>query len=419
MYNLIAKKCTIRFGDYRSASLSSIDSKRYEQLRLQFFTRDDSSHTPSQLRMWRVLYTPYTDLAVSPNRSWSFCPDTVHEGEPVSVSVAYENIGQQPSDSVLVHYWLQTATNHIVEIGYKRLAALKPGEYVVDNVTFESIGLDSENIFYAELNPIKPNSRDYDQKELTHFNNFIQRQFCVLRDNGNPLLDVTFDGRHIADGDIVSAHPTSTVSVTDANRFLTISDTNSIAVYLMPMATGIESRVELAGNNQVEFTPGTPESNTARLVLSMTFDDGIYQLRVRAHDASGNESGTDDYLITFRVVAANTVSDVYAFPNPFSAGTRFVFQLTGNQLPDELRIDIYNPVGKIVKTITKAEFGDLHFGLNQSAVWNGTDANGALLPTGVYFYKARISYNGQLLQIRNEPGSPSLIGGVGRMVIVR
>ena len=403
----------------RTASLSDIDSKRYEQLRLQFFTRDDSSHTPSQLRMWRVLYTPFTDLAVSPNRVWSFSPDTVHEGEPVSVSVAYENVGQQPSDSILVHYWLQTATNRIVEIGYKRLAALKPGEYVVDNVTFETFGLDAENIFYAELNPIKPNSKEYDQKELTHFNNFIQKQFCVLRDNGNPLLDVTFDGRHIADGDIVSAHPNITVSVTDANRFLTIGDTNSIAVYLMPMATGIESRVELADNNQVAFTPGTPESNTARLVLPMTFDDDIYQLRVRAHDASGNESGTDDYLITFRVVSTNTVSDVYAFPNPFSAGTRFVFQLTGNQLPDELRIDIYNPVGKIVKTITKAEFGNLHFGLNQSAVWNGTDASGALLPTGVYFYKARISYNGQLLQIRNEPGSPSLVGGVGRIVIVR
>lgn len=404
----------------RTANLSNIDSKRYEQLQLQFFTKDDISHTPSQLRMWRVLYTPYTDLAVSPNRSWSFRSDTVHEGEPVSVSIAYENIGQQPSDSVLVHYWLQTATNRIVDIGYKRLAALKPGEYVVDNVEFETVGLDEENIFYAELNPIKPNSKEYDQKELTHFNNFIQKQFRVVRDDGNPLLDVTFDGRHIADGDIVSAHPNITISVTDANRFMTIDDTNSIAVYVMPLATGIESRVELAGNSQVEFTPGTPANNTARLVLPMTFDDGIYQLRVRAHDASGNESGTDDYIISFRVVAENTVSDVYAFPNPFSAATRFVFQLTGSQLPDELQIDIYNPMGKIVKTITKAEFGDLHFGLNMSAAWNGTGSSGAFLPVGVYFYKARITYNGLSFPIRNEPGSKgALVGGVGRIVIVR
>ena len=403
-----------------TADLSGIDSKRFGQLKLQFFTKDDSSHVPSQLRMWRVLYTPYTDLAVNPNRGWSFVSDTVNEGESVRVTVAYENVGKQPSDSVLVHYWLQTATNRIVDIGYKRLAALKPNGYVVDNVTFNTVGLDADNIFYAELNPIKPGSQEYDQMELTHFNNFIQKQFHVLRDVGNPLMDVTFDGRHIKDGDIVSSHPIITVCVADANQFMTIDDTNSIAVYLTPAVTGIEHRIELAGNSEVSFTPGTSENNIARLSLPMSLDDGTYQLRVRAHDASGNESGSDDYIISFRVVAANTVSDVFAFPNPFGASTRFVFQLTGSQLPDELRVDIYNPVGKIVKTITMADFGDLHFGLNKSSEWSGTGANGALLPAGVYFYKARISYDGQPFPTRNEPGSAgALVGGVGRIVIVR
>lgn len=402
----------------RTADLSGIDPKRFEQLRLQFFTKDDTNHVPSQLRMWRVLYTPYTDLAVNPSRGWVFNADTVCEGEPIRVSVAYENVGQQSSDSILVHYWLQTVTNRIVEIGYKRMAALKPGEYVVDNLEFETIGLDADNVFYAELNPIKPGSQEYDQKELTHFNNFIQRQFHILRDEVNPLLDVTFDGRHIADGDIVSAQPTIAISVTDANPFMTIADTNSIAVYLT--SAGIEHRIMLAGNTDVEFAPGTPESNIVRLLLHLSLDDGTYQLRVRAHDASGNESGTNDYIISFRVVAENTVSDVYAFPNPFSAATRFVFQLTGSQLPDELYIDIYNPMGRIVKTITKAEYGDLHFGLNMSAAWNGTGSNGAMLPTGVYFYKARITYNGQSFPVRNEPGSKgALVGGVGRVVIVR
>lgn len=404
----------------RAADLSAIDSRRYGQLRLQFFTKDDSSHVPAQLRMWRVLYSPYTDLAVNPNRGWSFSADTVHEGESIRVSVAYENIGQQPSDSILVHYWLQTVSNRIIDIGYKRLAALKPNDYVVDNVTFETVGLDADNVFYAELNPIKPGSQEYDQKELTHFNNFIQNQFHVLHDVANPLMDVTFDGRHICNGDIVSSHPTITISVADDNQYLAIADTNSIAVYLTSAETGIESRIELAGNSDVQFTPGTPESNIARLVLPMTLDDGTYQLRVRAHDASGNESGTDDYLISFRVVAANTVSDVFAFPNPFGASTRFVFQLTGNQLPDNIRIDIYNPVGMIVKTITKADFGDLHFGLNQSSEWNGTGAGGALLPAGVYFYKARITYDGVPFPTRNEPGgAAALVGGVGRIVIVR
>ena len=55
-----------------------------------------------------------------------------------------------------------------------------------------------------------------------------------------------------------------------------------------------------------------------------------------------------------------------------------------------------------------------------SAEWNGTGSSGAFLPVGVYFYKAHITYNGQSFPIRNEPGSKgALVGGVGRIVIVR
>ena len=193
----------------------------------------------------------------------------------------------------------------------------------------------------------------------------------------------------------------------------------AVALYLTPMATGVESRIDLAGNPDVRFSPGTAASNIARLELEMPFATGTYQLRVRAHDASGNESGADDYIISFRVIAENTVSDVYAFPNPFSSSTRFGFELTGTLLPDELRIDIYNPMGKIVKTITMADFGGLHFGLNMSSVWNGTGANGAFLPAGVYFYKVRISYDGVEFPTRNSNGRSSLVNGVGRLVIVR
>lgn len=402
-----------------SADLTGIDANRYSRLKLQFFSRNDSLYVPSQLRMWRVLYTPYTDLAVNPSRGWLFRSDTLHEGEQAMAVVACENIGQQLSDSVLVHYWLQTATNRIVEIGYKLLTALSPGEYVLDTVMFETVGLDDENVFFAELNPKPVGSAYYDQMELTHFNNFIQKQFSVVRDNGNPLLDVTFDGRHIRDGDIVSAQPVIAVTVADANRFMTITDVDAVALYLTPMATGVESRIDLAGNPDVRFSPGTAASNIARLELEMLFATGTYQLRVRAHDASGNESGVDDYIISFRVIAENTVSDVYAFPNPFSSSTRFGFELTGTLLPDELRIDIYNPMGKIVKTITMADFGGLHFGLNLSSVWNGTNAHGALLPAGVYFYKVRISYDGIEFPTRNSNGRSSLVNGVGRLVIVR
>ena len=401
-------------------ALSGIDAKRYPQLKLQMQTKNDINRVPAQLKMWRVLYSPYTDLAINTNHGWLFNADTLREGERGTVVLAYENIGQQPSDSLLVHYWIQTATNRIVDIGYQRLAPLRPGGYVVGTVQFETLGLDADNVFCAELNPVPPGGKTYDQQEQTHFNNFANKQFHVLRDVENPLLDVTFDGRHIANGDIVSSRPAIAISVTDANRFIAVTDTSSVSVYITDMATGIENRVELVDNPDVTFSPGTLARNRASIVLQMPFDEGDYQLRVRAHDASGNQSGDNDYTIGFRVIEANTATDIVAFPNPFSSAVRFAFELGGSELPDEFRIDIYNPAGTIVKTLTAADFGGLHFGLNVSSVWNGTYSNGAFLPAGVYFYKVTIALRGTLLPTRNFGGrTPVLNNGVGRLVIIR
>ncbi len=103
-----------------------------------------------------------------------------------------------------------------------------------------------------------------------------------------------------------------------------------------------------------------------------------------------------------------------------NSSVRFAFELGGSELPDEFRIDIYNPAGTIVKTLTAADFGGLHFGLNVSSVWNGTYANGALLPAGIYFYKVRVALRGTQLPTRNfSSRAPALNNGVGRLVIIR
>ncbi|MBO4602764.1 MAG: hypothetical protein J5651_06365 [Salinivirgaceae bacterium] len=404
--------------DTAAADLSGIDAERYSYLRLQFETRDDSLRTPSQLKMWRVLYEPYTDLAVNQQREWSFYADTLAEGERGRVSVAFENIGLQPADSVLVHYWIQTSANQIIEIGYHRLKALQPSEYVTDTVSFATAGLVGDNVFYAELNPKPEGSLAYDQPELTHFNNFVIRQFCVVGDNRNPLMDVTIDGRHIKDGEIVSAKPEIVIRMTDDNQYFALADTGLISVYIANLETGIEERVDLS-QTTVSFEPGTLDSNEARLVFILSLDDGTYQLRVRSHDVSGNESGTDDYLISFQVFNECAITDVYAYPNPFNSSTRFVFELTGTSLPDELRIDIYSPAGTIVRTLTMADFPGLHIGRNvSSCVWDGTNSHGALLPCGVYYYKVTATKDGNRLS-RRPTQNASLRNGVGRLVIVR
>ena len=65
---------------------------------------------------------------------------------------------------------------------------------------------------YLEANP------DNDQPEQYHFNNFAYRNLYVKPDSLNPLLDVTFDGVHILNRDIVSSKPDIIIKLKDEAR---------------------------------------------------------------------------------------------------------------------------------------------------------------------------------------------------------
>ena len=81
-----------------------------------------------------------------------------------------------------------------------------------------SIDLDTRNVsgitkLIIDLNP------DNDQPELSHVNNLIIQNIYVQTDKENPLVDVTFDGDHILDGDIVSSKPFIKINVRDENKY--------------------------------------------------------------------------------------------------------------------------------------------------------------------------------------------------------
>jgi hypothetical protein len=68
------------------------------------------------------------------------------------------------------------------------------------------------------------------------------------------------------------------------------------------------------------------------------------------------------------------------YPNPFNASTVIRFNTKHD---GHVRLDIFNILGQKVKTLVD-EYR--HFG-PQAADWDGTDANGVSVPTGLYFYR--------------------------------
>ena len=66
----------------------------------------------------------------------------------------------------------------------------------------------------------------------------------------------------------------------------------------------------------------------------------MYTLLVQGTYRSGNLSGDLEYRISFEIIRESSITKLMNYPNPFTSKTRFVFTLTGTNVPDEMIIQI-------------------------------------------------------------------------------
>jgi hypothetical protein len=272
----------------------------------------------------------------------------------------------------------------------------------------------------VEANPF--NARH--QEEQYHFNNLMEMRFNVDRDRINPILDVTFDGVHIMDGDIVSGKPEISVFLRDENRFLALTDTGKFKLYLRQPGSNTLQRIyfgETTLGAQPVFFPATLPKNNCRIEWRPVLaTDGTYLLEVEAADISNNESGANNLRITFEVINKSSISEVLNYPNPFSTSTRFVFTLTGNEVPTYMKIQIMTVSGKIIREITQAELGPIRIGRNiTDYAWDGKDEFGDPLATGLYLYRVITTLNGEDVEKRSTYADGYFKKGWGKMYLLR
>jgi len=301
-------------------------------------------------------------------------------------------------------------------LGTVRAAPVAAGSYIPLSYAFSSEGMGGKNTLIIELNP------DGDQNEIYVYNNFFYYPFTVISDKVNPVLDVSFDGRRILDGEFVSPKPEIIISAKDNNPYFPM---DSLDLFKLSYVTfmGQDSVVVLEGNPQIRFEPGTTSQNKAKIEYRPgILSDGEYTLKVQSQDRLGNLSGDEPYAIRFRVLNENTITPIFNYPNPFSTRTRFLFTLTGSDIPVRFRIDVYTITGRMVRRLDIREYSDIHIGQNTSGFeWDGTDDYGDRLANGVYLYKAHISYaDGTSPRIRDDGGMGRFFNnGFGKLVIMR
>lgn len=406
-------------------SLQSIDAAQYPLIKLRLNTRDETTRTPAQLDYWRILYQKVPEAALNPAIGYQFSGDSIDLGETLSLQVAVTNVTELDMDSLLVKYTVVNSSN-AVYTEYQRYDSLKAFQTM--NISFQFNTncncLSDINSIIVEVNP------DDDQPEQFHFNNIGVLQFKMNGDNANPLLDVTFDGVHILDGDIVSAEPEIRIKLKDENKYLALDDTSLVNVFVQ-YPDGSLDRLNFS-DPDVQFIPVPPsqvsKNNTAEILINKRFEqDGTYELLVQAQDKSANISGTYgnasegiDYRIQFEIVNKSTISNVLTYPNPFTSSTRFVFTLTGSQIPTFFKIQIMTVSGKVVREIMLDELGPIHIGNNiTDFAWDGTDQYGDPLANGLYLYRVVVSIDGQNLESLDTGTNRYFKSGIGKIYLAR
>jgi hypothetical protein len=324
-----------------------------------------------------------------------------------------------PFDSLKVKMIFTDRNNITNPIPISRQKPLPPDSVLIIDTTINTSNLAGLNNLYINVNP------DHDQPEQYLFNNFAFRNFYVQPDSLHPVMDVTFDGAHILNRDIVSSKPHILIKLKDDAKWLVLSDTSVLTLKVRFPDGSLHPYY--FNSDTLRFTPAAPAPNTNNTAsvdfLPNFLKDGDYELIVTGKDMSNNQAGSIEYRVAFQVINKPMISNMLNYPNPFTTSTAFVFTLTGSEVPQNIKIEIMTITGKIVREITKDELGPLRIGRNITEFkWDGTDQYGQKLGNGIYLYRVVTNLNGKSLdkyKAADDNTDKYFNKGYGKMYLMR
>ncbi len=392
----------------KEIDLSFISPLSYPYLRLRYKMNDENSTKPAQLDKWQVNFEGVPEGVLLEKNPGDRV--RLREGQSSKIEFIFKNASIYDFlDSIQVNYKMTNVTTKKVENFTIKLPAVKAGDQEEFTIEFNSVGRVGETELEVFANPRI-------LREQTYRNNQIDLGvvFEVEGDNSSSLLDVNFDGIYIMDGDLVSPNVMVTALLKNDQTLLYKKDTLGMEIFLKQNCEGCQYAKVNFSNPNLTWTPASENESFRVSFIPGPLDDGIYTLRIT------NEDSPEPYEITFEVVNESQISNFYPYPNPFSTSVRFVFTLTGAEIPDEIKIQIMTVTGKVVREILQNELGPIRIGNNITEyAWDGRDEFGDQLANGVYIYRVLIRKNGQFMEHRPTAGDRGFTKGYGKMYLLR
>ncbi|TGE06380.1 putative type IX secretion system sortase PorU2 [Hymenobacter fodinae] len=409
----------------RTLDLSGISAATYPYLQLQAVVTGNGP--APQLKQWLVTYQGVPEGVVRPQAvpltAVNLTQQATQQGK-VTVPVTFQNVADFDFTAPLVAYILVRNDNNGVREKYIKLpgAALTAHTQRTYQVELDVRDLIGKLSGQVVLNPNQAPSPNR-QPELYYFNNEQGIPAFQVEDRDTPpVLDVAFDGRHLLNGDIVSAKPLITVQLRDQDRLRPVKDRTAFSLFLTSPGGANSVPLDLNAANVV-FAADSSQG-LARLEVQLgkntPLKDGIYTLEVQGKDGAGKLAGSEPYRITFEVITTSGISNVFPYPNPITSKAKFVFTITGSEVPRNMKIQIMSLTGRVVREIMMSEMGALRIGNNMTDyAWDGTDEFGDRLANGTYLYRVVLDDPQNTFEHRATSADKAFKQGWGKLVLLR
>jgi len=214
----------------------------------------------------------------------------------------------------------------------------------------------------------------------------------AVADNSGPEISLYMNSTDFRDGGITDQNARLLAVVSDENGINTIG--NGIGHDITAILDGNTTEPYIL-NEYYESDINTFKSGYIWFPFSM-LSPGEHSLSVKVWDVFNNSS---DAVIRFVVHSSGVmvISKSYNYPNPFSDYTDIVFEHNQQYAEFKTTAEIYSLSGRLVNVIEQTSQQDGF--VSVPIRWNGLDAQGNKVPTGLYVYHLTIrTSNGQFAQ---------------------
>jgi hypothetical protein len=375
---------TLRVTSSALCDMSNIATSSYPYVKTISIMSDSTFDISSSLGLQSISfgYNQAPELLTSGDFI-SLSADTVIQTTNIDILTTIRNISHGNADSVIV-----TSRIDGVDIPSAIKVVSIPADSSVNvKISLPTSGLTAQAFHTIKITASVPNDDVYS------FNNTGLKNFYIQKDTIKPVLDVTFDGKHIINGDIVS--PATTVMITLSDNIPTKIDSGNFIIVF-------DNKILTYADNDISFTYSTGSKSSTSIIWKANFTGGNHTLKIQAKDANGNFSGTDSTFQTFdfNVFTENDVALIYPYPDPFSENTYFTFQLRGKDKPENVAIKIYTIAGRLIRTIS-ADGSNFDLNFNK-LYWDGRDNDGDKIANGVYLYKFIVRFKNKTVSSVNK-----------------